>query len=109
MSPFITFSLHTILHTIFLPQDINLKKPSIKSHKFKKGNFSITVDSFFNMRSITYKIFQLKALLHSQDFTCVFITVIRSKLLYPVSFQVDCNLFCILVVIECMIEAVVYA
>ena len=51
---------------------------------------------FFNARSIVNKIFQLDALLHSQDFTFVFITETWLKPLYPDSFLVDCNLFCVL-------------
>ena len=47
---------------------------------------------FFNARSIVNKIFELKALLLSQDFTFVFITKTWLKTFHPDSFLDDSNL-----------------
>ena len=93
-SSFFTSSSH--VKTILPAKDSSSQKPIINSHKRQKDNFSITLCMFFNARSIINKIFQLDALLHSQDFTFVFITETWLKPLYPDSFLVDGNLFCVL-------------
>ena len=92
-SSLFNLSSHKMNNTMLPTQDTSTQKPATKSYKCQKDNFSITSGVFFNARSIVNKIFELKALLLSQDFTFVFITETWLKPFYPDSFLDDSDLF----------------
>jgi len=73
-SSLFNLSSHKIINSMLPAQDTSTQKPTTKSYKCQKDSFSIISGMFFNTRSIVNKIFELKALLLSQDFIFVFIT-----------------------------------